>query len=146
VTVLDLNPTGVAQAVAALRAGDPVIIPMASPLPYALTALDGADINVAKRRPPEQPCGLLIRHFDDVAPHLDLDPTTVQVAGWIALAERANVFAPLLPSAPRWLSDSSRDGFVGITVARGWRRSCRSARSSECSRSAAPTCPPSRSA
>jgi hypothetical protein len=40
----------------------------------------------------------------------------VQVANWIALAERANVLAPL-PSAPGWLADRSRDGFVGITVA-----------------------------
>lgn len=116
-TILALNSDGLAHVSAALRRAEAVIIPLASPLPYVVAATTASSVNELKGRPRAQACGMPVGHLGSVAPHLDLDPTTIELARWIALVERASLFVPLLPDAPNWLRSTSVNGFAGLTVA-----------------------------
>ncbi|HET6547653.1 MAG TPA: Sua5/YciO/YrdC/YwlC family protein [Solirubrobacter sp.] len=112
-----MGAPGLAKVASALHDGDAVVIPFPSPLPYVVAATEAAAVNQAKGRPGDQPCGMLLGAAGDLAPHLDLDPATVELSIWIAQDEQANLLVPLLPGAPRWLSRGSADGLVGITLA-----------------------------
>lgn len=122
-TILPLQTDGIATAAAALRDGDAVVVPFPSPLPYVVAATEKPTVNRAKRRPADQPCGILVSTANDVAPHLDLDPATVELCMSIAQIEQANLFVPVLPDAPRWLRAGAFQGLVGITLA--WLRQMR---------------------
>jgi tRNA A37 threonylcarbamoyladenosine synthetase subunit TsaC/SUA5/YrdC len=117
VTVLPLDDHGIASVAAALRDDEAVVIPFPSPLPYAVAATDPATVNEAKGRPADQPCGLLVGAAEEIAPHLDLDPETLALALSISRVEQANLFVPIRPGAPRWLSAGAVDGLAGITLA-----------------------------
>lgn len=112
-----LNRTGLERAASALRAGEAVVLPFPTPLPYVVAATEPSTVNAAKGRPHDQPCGILVGAAGDVTPHLDLDAPTAALALWIALVERANLFVPLRPDAPWWLTRSGVDGVAGITLA-----------------------------
>lgn len=116
-TIVALDARGLARLAAALREREAVVIPFASPLPYAVAATDAATVNRAKGRPSDQPCGILLGSAAALARHLDLDAATRALTVWIAEVEHANLLVPLRPGAPPWLSASAVDGFVGITLA-----------------------------
>jgi tRNA A37 threonylcarbamoyladenosine synthetase subunit TsaC/SUA5/YrdC len=116
VTILSINPQGLAEIAAALRHGEAVLIPFPSPLPYVLAATDASAVNQATGRPRNQPCGILST-AENVAPALDLDPEAIELGIWIAQVEQANLLVPLVPEAPQWLNSSAVNGFVGITLA-----------------------------
>jgi L-threonylcarbamoyladenylate synthase len=116
-TILPMSVDGLAEIAAALRAGEAVVIPFASPLPYVVAGTRASTVNEAKGRPSGQPCGILVGAPEDVAAYLDLDAATVRLSMWIAAVERANVLVPVRPDAPAWLREGSVDGFAGLTLA-----------------------------
>jgi hypothetical protein len=79
VTTLPINHQGLAEIAAALRHGQAVLIPFPSPLPYVVAAADASAVNQAKKRPRNQPCGILTT-AETIAPQLDLDPEMIELS------------------------------------------------------------------
>jgi tRNA A37 threonylcarbamoyladenosine synthetase subunit TsaC/SUA5/YrdC len=73
VPVLPIDDRGVAEAVQALRAGAPIVIPAPSPLAYAVAGTDAAAVNTAKNRPATQPAGVSVADLDVIAPSIVAD-------------------------------------------------------------------------
>ncbi len=108
----------VARARAALRAGAAVLLPLPSPLPYAVAATSAAVVNTTKGRPAQQPAGCLVPTLDDVRGCLDLTDDAFALAGWLADAERLTLFLPVRDDAvPDWLRPSVSGGCAGLMTA-----------------------------
>jgi L-threonylcarbamoyladenylate synthase len=107
---------GAPRAVAALRAGDAVVLPPPSPLPYGVTATSVAAVNRAKGRPEGQAAGIAVDDFDEVAPFLAVNRDIMRMIAWMCTAEQLNVFAPLRDGAPSWMvqDGAQTDGSVGL--------------------------------
>jgi tRNA A37 threonylcarbamoyladenosine synthetase subunit TsaC/SUA5/YrdC len=113
--VLPLDDRGVAEAVQALRAGAPIVIPAPSPLAYAVTGTDAAAVNTAKNRPASQPAGLSVADLDVIAPYLDVEMGVLPLARWLCESELVSLLAPAHPDAPGWLAPATADGMVFFT-------------------------------
>lgn len=104
------------RTVAALRGGAGVVVPFPTPLPYGIAGTSVAAVNRAKHRPAEQPAGMIVRDFTDVAPFLAVRPDTVGLVTWLCVDQRLNVFVPLVDDAPAWLAQDRAltGGTVGL--------------------------------
>jgi tRNA A37 threonylcarbamoyladenosine synthetase subunit TsaC/SUA5/YrdC len=116
-TILPIDAGGLAATAADLRAGEPVLIPAPTPLPYVVAGTRAEAVNLAKGRPERQPCGVLVADVDALLPQLDLDEPGARLARWISRVERANLLVPISADAPAWLGAAAADGLVGITSA-----------------------------
>jgi tRNA A37 threonylcarbamoyladenosine synthetase subunit TsaC/SUA5/YrdC len=98
-----------------LDAGEPVVVPLASPLPYVVIGTRAAAVNEAKGRPGSQPVGVSVSSLDPVLPAVDLDAAWVDLARWLVFDELASVLLPVNANVPAWLEPAVSDGvaFVG---------------------------------
>ncbi|MET8556020.1 Sua5/YciO/YrdC/YwlC family protein [Streptomyces sp. NPDC004959] len=115
---MSVPPVGddtVRRAVAALREGAPVAIPLPSPMPYTITGTEAAAVNGAKGRPADQPVGLTVTDIDAVAPYLDVAEEVLPMMRWLGESERVSLLAPVRPDGPRWLRPATLDGMVFFT-------------------------------
>jgi len=113
--VLPIDDRGVTEAVQALRAGVPVVIPGPSPLAYAVTGTDAVAVNTAKNRLATQPAGVSVADLDVIAPYLDLGMSVLPLARWLCESELVSLLAPGRPDAPGWLAPATADGIVFFT-------------------------------
>jgi len=117
-TLVQLDADGVGRIAAALRSGDPVVIPFPTPLPYAVAATAATTVNEAKGRPRGQFAGALLdRHDRGWTRHINLAPESLDLALWVGEVDMANLLLPVLPSAPDWMLNAAEKGFIGITLA-----------------------------
>ncbi|GAA3743008.1 Sua5/YciO/YrdC/YwlC family protein [Streptomyces tremellae] len=114
-TVLPIGDRAVSGAVAALRAGAPLAIPLPSPMPYTVTGTDAAAVNGAKGRPADQSVGLTVEDIDVVAPYLDITDEALRLARWLGTSERVSLLAPVRSCGPGWLAPATRDGMLFFT-------------------------------
>jgi tRNA A37 threonylcarbamoyladenosine synthetase subunit TsaC/SUA5/YrdC len=104
------------RVTAALRAGEAVVLPLPSPLPYGVFGTSPAVVNRAKGRPENQPAGIVVADFGDFAPYLAVTADTVTMIEWLCVTAQLNVFAPLTGAAPSWLvqDQALTGGAVGM--------------------------------
>jgi L-threonylcarbamoyladenylate synthase len=115
--ILPLDDRGIAWALEALRSGVPVVIPMYSPLAYAITGTQAAAVNTAKKRPASQPVGVSVADMEVIAPYLDLTPDALLLARWLCESELVSLLVPATPEPPGWLAPAISDGMVFFTAA-----------------------------
>ena len=116
-TVVSLDPHSIDMASAVLRRGEPICIPMPSPLPYAVGARTARAVNEAKGRPGDQPAGMAIGNIDVVAPFVDLDDATLSYAEWLSAVRLLSIMLPVSGTVPEWAAGSASRGFVAVTLA-----------------------------
>src|SRR5215469_8342055 len=95
--LIPITDQTVDQALAALRAGSPIVIPTPSPMAYTITGTNAAAVNAAKGRPANQPAGLSVTDIDVVAPYLDLAERMLPMARWLGESELVSLLAPVRP-------------------------------------------------
>ncbi|MFD2415664.1 hypothetical protein [Amycolatopsis pigmentata] len=78
----------------ALRAGDAVALPLPSPLPYGVVAMNPATVNRVKGRPEGQPVGVAVGDFGKIAAFLRVTRETLGLVEWLCVTRRLNVFVP----------------------------------------------------
>jgi L-threonylcarbamoyladenylate synthase len=100
-----------------LDAGVPVVLPMPRPMAYVLAGADPAAVNEAKGRPGEQTAGVAVARYSTLRPHLDLDDHTLDLARWLTAEAYLNLLLPVTGRLPGWLVPSTRDGWLGMTLA-----------------------------
>ena len=100
----------VPRAAQALADGKPVVLPLPTPLPYAIFGIGPGIVNGAKGRPADQPTGIVIADIAAVTPFLDVTPASL--VEWLSVAEGLNLFVPLVADAPNWLI--GHEGKVGL--------------------------------
>jgi L-threonylcarbamoyladenylate synthase len=110
--VLPIGDQSVDQAMDALRAGSPIVIPMPSPMAYTITGTGAAAVNAAKGRPAGQPTGLSVTGIDVVAPYLDIAQGVLPMARWLGESEMVSLLAPARPGDPGWLSPAISGGML----------------------------------
>ena len=113
--VLPLDDRSVARAIEALRSGSPIVIPAPSPLAYAITGTQAAEVNTAKERPASQPVGVSVADIEVVAPYLDLAAGTLPLARWLCESELVSLLVPVRPRTPAWLAPAIWGGMVFFT-------------------------------
>lgn len=113
--VLPIEDRSVAEAMAALRSGSPIVIPAPSPLAYAIVGTDAAAVNTAKGRPADQSAGVGVSDIGVVAPYLDVAGTVLPIARWLCESELVSVLAPVRPGGPGWLSPAVSGGMLFFT-------------------------------
>jgi len=113
--LLPITDQSVDQAMAALRAGSPIVIPAPSPMAYTITGTNAAAVNAAKGRPANQPAGLSVTDIDVVAPYLDLAKSVLPMARWLGESELVSLLAPVRPGGPGWLSPAISGGMLFFT-------------------------------
>lgn len=116
-TIVRSDTTGLQRAWNELHAGRPVIMPLPTPLPYAVAGLEASVVNLAKRRPAEQTTGMVVADFSVVSPYVDLDADTLALANWLAADQLLNLLLPTTPGGPGWLLPSTSNGWLGVTLA-----------------------------
>lgn len=106
----------VARVTAALRAGEAVILPLPSPLPYGVFGTSPAIANRAKGRPENQPTGIVVSDFGGIASYLAVTAETAAMIEWLCVTAQVNVFAPLTGDAPGWMvqDPALTKGTVGL--------------------------------
>lgn len=116
---------GLDAAWAALAAGQPVVLPNATPLAYMVVATSPREVNRLKGRPLHQNVGITL--YDDadwrsVQPALDLAPDGFERMLELMRRELLSFLAPLRHGAelPEWLRPAVRDGWLGVFAGR-WR-------------------------
>jgi len=110
--LLPMTDQSVDQAMAALRAGSPIVIPTPSPMAYTITGTNAAAVNAAKGRPVNQPAGLSVTDIDVIAPYLDLADGVLPMARWLGESELVSLLAPVRPGGPAWLSPAISGGML----------------------------------
>jgi tRNA A37 threonylcarbamoyladenosine synthetase subunit TsaC/SUA5/YrdC len=113
--ILRCDATGLTVAVDTLACGGAVVLPTPSPLPYAVAAHSPTAVNIAKRRPAEQPVAVwLVDGLRALRPHLALDAGLIDLAAWLLVEELVTVLVPLAAPhrAPNWLRPAVLDGYV----------------------------------
>lgn len=107
---------GVADAVAALRNGEAVALPLPSPLPYGVFGTRVDTVNRAKGRPGGQPAGIIVDDFGPALPHFAVAPEVAQMVPWLCVVRQLNVFVPVSDTAPDWLRQDPAltGGTVGV--------------------------------
>ena len=110
--LLPISDQSVDQAMDALRAGAPIVIPTPSPMAYTITGTDAAAVNAAKGRPPGQPAGLSVTDIEVVAPYLDLAEGVLPMARWLGESEMVSLLVPVRPGGPGWLSPAISGGML----------------------------------
>lgn len=100
-----------------LDAGVPVVVPMPSPLGYALAATDAAAVNRAKGRPGQQAAGVAVADLAMLRPHLDLDEAGIELARRLSAELLLNLLLPVDGSGPDWFGPSTKDGWLAATLA-----------------------------
>jgi L-threonylcarbamoyladenylate synthase len=110
--VLPITDQSVGQAMAALDAGWPIVIPTPSPMAYTITGTSAAAVNTAKSRPANQPVGLSVADIDVVAPYLHLAEGVLPMARWLGESELVSLLAPVRPGGPGWLSPAISGGML----------------------------------
>lgn len=108
---------GVDEAIRALAAGRPVVVPNPSPQAYGVIATEPRVVNAAKGRPVDQEVGASLhdeREWQQLVPSLDLTPAAVATAHALLRQERVTLLAPLRDATPppAWLRPAVRDGHV----------------------------------
>lgn len=113
--VLPIAGRSVAEAMAALRSGAPIVIPAPSPLAYAIVGTDAAAVNTVKGRPAGQPAGVGVADIGVVAPYLAVEPAVLPMARWLCESELVSLLAPVRPGWPGWLSPGVSGGMLFFT-------------------------------
>jgi tRNA A37 threonylcarbamoyladenosine synthetase subunit TsaC/SUA5/YrdC len=108
---------GLRQAERALHAGEPVVLPMPTPLPYVVAGEDAGAVNVAKGRPAEQPAGMALADLALAAPHVALDAPALDLARRLTAERGLNVLLPVRDDPPAWMRPSISRGWLGLTLA-----------------------------
>jgi len=110
--LVPFDDEGVRRLTAALRSGEPVILPPPSPITYGVAGTDPARVNTAKRRPASQPTGIGLTTLDPVAGFLDADADALKFIDWLVFHAMLAVLAPAKGKIPDWLAPATVDGMV----------------------------------
>ncbi|MGF7236925.1 MAG: Sua5/YciO/YrdC/YwlC family protein [Frankia sp.] len=112
--VVAADAAGLGLAGDAMRAGDAVLLPMCSPLPYVVAGCTQAAVNSAKGRPPGQPVALWVNGVDQLAPLLELDADRLTLLAWLMARELVTVLVPVArpDDCPGWLRPSVSEGYA----------------------------------
>jgi L-threonylcarbamoyladenylate synthase len=110
--LVPFDETGMRRMIAALRSGEPVILPPPSPITYGVAGTDPARVNIAKARPADQPTAIGLTELDQIATFLDADPGTFELIDWLVFHARLTVLVPTKGSIPDWLSPATVNGAV----------------------------------
>jgi tRNA A37 threonylcarbamoyladenosine synthetase subunit TsaC/SUA5/YrdC len=116
-TVVRADAEGLREAGRVLDVGQPVVLPLPTPLPYFVAARDATAVNVAKGRPPAQAAGMLLADLTRAAPHLELDAESVALARWLSARELLNLLLPVGENVPGWMRPSTAEGWLSVTLA-----------------------------
>ena len=114
---LPINNRVADEAIAMLRSGAPVVLPLPSPLAYVVTGTDAAAVNTAKGRPAAQAVGVSVADLDVIAAYLDVATGVLPPARWLCESELVSLLVPVLSAAPAWLAPAISDGMVFFTSA-----------------------------
>jgi hypothetical protein len=110
--LVPFDDVGSRRIIAALRGGEPVVLPPLSPVTYCLAGTDPARINTAKGRPTRQPTAIGITRLDAVEPCLDVGVEVIEFVGWLAFRAKLAVLVPTSGAIPDWLAPATVDGAV----------------------------------
>jgi L-threonylcarbamoyladenylate synthase len=110
--LVPFDDTGMRRIIAALRSGEPVILPPPSPITYGVAGTDPVRVNTAKGRPTGQPTAIGLTELDQIAGFLDANPGTLELIDWLVFYARLTVLVPTKGSIPDWLSPATVDGTV----------------------------------
>lgn len=116
---MPVEPIGdgvVPGAVAALRKGSPVVVPLPSPLAYTVTATEASVVNLAKGRPADQPVGISLADLGTIAPFLALADEVLPLVRWLCEDEMVSVLAPVREDVPAWLRPAVANGSAFFTA------------------------------
>jgi len=117
VTVVVADAAGLAAAEACLSRGEPIIIPTPSPLAYVFFSDVPSAVNLAKRRPADQPTGLVPASPDVIRPFLAVDDEVAEMIGWLAFSAHVSVLAPAVQNVPAWLAPAVVNGMAALAGA-----------------------------
>lgn len=117
-TIVHLDRAGLARVGTLLDAGEAVVLPLPSPLPYAVVGRSIQSVNAAKGRAADQPCGVAVARFASVMPDLGLAPADVAFARWLMSDRLINLLLPINEPAAAWMAPSTRNGRLAMML--GW--------------------------